>query len=125
VTLEETLIKILDIFSTIYPKSDSTLVFESGTVTIATLSYARLTFTVAAGFKARLKKLYADPRLLDYTWEVGGVTYRSNEVEVDKPIDVLPGETIALYIANTGPIDQTLDYFIRGWGDALTSGGSS
>jgi len=121
--LEEKLLVLVDAMLENQPRLTSDRYFVGLTTTVPHATEVTITFTFGKQWVIRLLKAYADSRSnCTYKWMIDGKAFDINEIEFykGKPIT---GENIKLIIANSDVIDdQTIGYFVMGWGD-LKAGG--
>ena len=89
---------------------------KSGNTVIAGTAMT-VTFTLADLWVTRLVEAYAALRTnCAYLWNING---KSNELSEIEFIGGLPvtAKTIVLKITNSGASDQSVPYYIKGWGD--------
>ena len=89
-------------------KSDDTV--TAGTVTT-------VTFTLADKYVTRLAEAYTALRTnCAYLWNINGKTNELCEIGFIGGLPIT-AETIVLKITNSGATDQSVPYYIKGWGD--------
>ena len=88
---------------------------SDNTVTAATAM--TITFTLADKYVTRLVEAYAALRTnCAYLWNINGKTNELNEIEFIGGLPIT-AKTIVLTITNSGTTDQSVPYFLKGWGD--------
>ena len=88
---------------------------SDNTVTAATALI--ITFTLADLYVTRLVEAYAALRTnCAYLWNINGKTNELNEIEFIGGLPIT-AKTIVVRITNSGGSDQSVPYYIKGWGD--------
>jgi len=85
--------------------------------TVPAATAMTITFTLADLYVTRLVEAYAALRTnCAYLWNINGKTSTLNEIEFigGEPITA---KTIVVKITNSGASDQSVPYYIKGWGD--------
>ena len=76
-----------------------------------------ITFTLADLYVTRLVEAYAALRTnCAYEWNINGKINELNEIEFIGGLPIT-AKTIVLKITNSGGTDQSVPYFLKGWGD--------
>ena len=76
-----------------------------------------ITFTLADLYVTRLAEAYAALRSdCAYLWNINGKTNELCEIEFIGGLPIT-AKTIVLKITNSGSTDQSVPYYIKGWGD--------
>ena len=76
-----------------------------------------ITFTLADLYVTRLVEAYAALRTnCAYEWNINGKINELNEIEFIGGLPIT-AKTIVLKITNSGATDQSVPYFLKGWGD--------
>ena len=116
--LEDTLLLVLEAMLENQPRKTSER-FDIGqsanTVTTGTIQ--TITFTLSDRYVTRLVETYAALRTnCAYTWNINGKISELNELEFIGGLPIT-AKTIVLQITNSGATDQSVPYYLKGWGD--------
>ena len=116
--LEEKLLLVLDAILENQPRKTSKRYNTGLSVnTVIAGTAMTITFVLADLYVTRLVEAYAALRTnCTYLWNINGKTNELNEIEFigGQPITA---KTIVLKITNSGASNQSVPYFIKGWGD--------
>ena len=85
--------------------------------TVITGTAMTITFTLVDLYVTRLVEAYAALRTnCAYSWNINGKTNELSEIEFIGGLPIT-AKTIVLKITNSGGTDQSVPYFLKGWGD--------
>ena len=89
----------------------------SSSTTVAAGTATTVTFTLADLYVTKLVEAYAALRTnCTYLWNINGKTNDLSEIEFIGGLPIT-AKTIVLKITNSGGTDQSVPYYIKGWGD--------
>jgi len=116
--LEEKLLLVLDAILENQPRKTSERYNVGKAVnTVGAGSVMTVTFTLSDLYVTRLAEAYAALRTnCAYSWNINGKTNELNEIEFIGGLPIT-AKTIVLTITNSGTTDQSVPYFLKGWGD--------
>ena len=116
--LEEKLLLVLDGILENQPRKTSERYNVGKAVnTVTAGTVMTITFTLADLYVTRLVEAYAALRTnCTYAWNINGKINELNEIEFIGGLPIT-AKTIVLKITNSGGTDQSVPYFLKGWGD--------
>ena len=116
--LEEKLLLVLDAILENQPRKTSERYNVGKAVnTVSAGSAMTITFTLSDLYVTRLVEAYAALRTnCAYNWNINGKISELNELEFIGGLPVT-AKTIVLRVTNNGGTDQSVPYYIKGWGD--------
>ena len=116
--LEEKIQTLIDAMLENQPRKTSERYNVGASVfTVVAGSAMTVTFTLADRYVTRLVEAYAALRTnCTYLWNINGKTSELNEIEYIGGLPIT-AKTIVLKVTNSGGTDQSVPYYLKGWGD--------